>query len=263
MSSFNKSLVAFAAHPDDTEIFNAGTLALLIQKGWQVTICTMTAGGLGGIGSDEATTIRVREAEAKAAARELGADYVCLGGRDGYLYDTADLRIKTLSLIRQKQAGIIMVHLPNDYHSDHRTTCSIVDAAAMLATLPNCPVSEAPLERTPLFYHTSPLGLSDPLGNAISPPHFYVDISSVEDRKMKMLAHHTSQIELMRIMHRMEDFFGEMQKQDRSWGKAAGCEFAEAFWQHLGGGFPKDNVLQTELAAFLKTPFTGGTDREP
>ena len=261
--AFPRNVVAFAAHPDDTEIFKAGTLVLLAKRGWKVTICTLTAGGMGGIGSDEATTIRIREAEARKAAAEIGAEYFCLGGRDGYLYDSAELRMAVLSLIRRQQAGIIMTHLPNDYHADHRTTCTIVDAAAMLTTLPNCPVAEKPLERTPLFYHSAPLGLTDPLGNAMPPPQFYIDIGSVEDRKMAMLAHHQSQIDLMRIMHRMDDFFGEMQKQDRSWGRLAGCEFAEAWWQHLGGGFPKDPLLQTELADFLKTPFTGGPNHEP
>ena len=255
---FPKSVIAFAAHPDDTEIFMAGSLALLARRGWKVTICTLTAGGMGGIGQDEAATIRLRQTEAKAAADLLPASYFCLGGRDGYLYDTVQLRIAALSLIRRQGAGMVLTHLPNDYHADHRATAAIVDAAAMLATLPNCPVAEPPLERTPLFYHSAPLGLKDPLGNAMPPPHFLVDVGSVETAKMAMLACHRSQIDLMRIMHGMDDFFGAMQVQDRTWGQLADCEFAEAWWQHLGGGFPQDAMMQTELAAFLKMPAASG-----
>ena len=133
-----------------------------------------------------------------------------------------------------------------------RACAAIVDAAAMLSSLPNCPVPEAPLARTPLFYHSAPLGLTDPLGNAMPSPHFLVDTGTVEDLKMTMLSCHQSQIDLMRVMHRMDDFFGEMQKQDRLWGEQAGCEFAEAYWQHRGGGFPKEPLLQNELADFVK-----------
>jgi LmbE family N-acetylglucosaminyl deacetylase len=261
-AALNRSLVAFAAHPDDTEICAAGTLALLADRGWELTICTLTAGGMGGIGSDEAATVRLRQDEARRAAVLLGADYSCLDGRDGFLYDTAGLRLAVLSLIRRKRAGMVFTHLPNDYHADHRATCAIVEAAAMLATLPNCPVAEAPLERTPLLYHSAPFGLTDPLGNAIGQAQFYVDIAGAVKRKLDMLACHVSQVELMRVMHGMDDFFGEMHKQDQFWGKAAGCVVAEAWWQHLGGGYPKDSVLQDELAEFIRVP-DAGDNREP
>ncbi len=250
-NAYEKSVIVFAAHPDDTEIFVAGTLKLLKDKGYRITICTMTGGGLGGLGMGERATMRARRKEAEEAAALLEADYHCLGGRDGYLFDTQALRIKTAAMIRKVRAGIVISHLPMDYHADHRATSSIVDAAAMLATLPNVPCREAPLERTPLFYHSSPLGRMDPLGRPIANPLFYVNIGSSEDLKMRMLDCHKSQIELMRLMHGMDDFHGEMQKQDLAWGKEAGCTYAEAYWQHLGGGFPKVPLMQRELGEFM------------
>ena len=36
---------------------------------------------------------------------------------------------------------------------------------------------------------------------------------------MKMLEKHQSQIELMRVMHKMDDFFGEMKKQETTTAK--------------------------------------------
>lgn len=249
--AFEKSVVVIAAHPDDTEIFVAGTLKLLRDKGWKVTVCTATAGGMGGIGSDEAGTIRARRAEAEKAAAILGAPYVCLGGRDGYLYDTEALRLRALEVIREARAGVVITHLPMDYHADHRAASAIAEAAAMISSLPNVPTKLEPLPVTPLLYHSATLGLSDPLGNRLPSPHFYVNIESVEETKMRMLACHESQIELMRVMHKMDDFFGEMKKQDIAWGKEAGCAYAEAYWQHLGGGFQKEPLLQAELKDFL------------
>ncbi|HTH14659.1 MAG TPA: PIG-L deacetylase family protein [Spirochaetia bacterium] len=248
---FSPSVVVFAAHPDDTEIFTAGTLKLLHDRGFRITVCTVTAGGMGGLGSDEAGTIARRRKEAEAAARLLDAEYVCLGGRDGFLYDTEALRLAAGALIRRVKAGIVITHLPMDYHADHRATCAIVEAAAMLATLPNVPCGEPPLEATPLLYHSATLGLTDPLGNPLAPPHFFVNLDTVEAFKMQMLACHQSQIDLMRLMHHMDDFFGEMQKQDLAWGAEAGCRFAEAWWQHLGGGFPKTPLIQDVLKDYL------------
>ena len=251
MNQFPKKIVAIHAHPDDTEIFSAGTMALMRAKGFELTIVTMTPGGLGGIGSTEQDTIRTRKKEAEKAAALLGARYYCLDGRDGYLYDTAELRIQVTEIIRKEKAGIVITHLPTDYHSDHRTTCNIVEAATMVATLPNVPCESAPLAITPLLYHSAPLGSSDPISGKLVNPQFYVDITEVMDTKMEMLGQHTSQIELMRVMHKMEDFFGEMKKQNTLFGELAGCEFAEAFWQHLGGGFQKDSLLQDTIADYI------------
>ncbi|MDB5105388.1 MAG: hypothetical protein JWP91_3077 [Fibrobacteres bacterium] len=251
MNQFPKKIVAIHAHPDDTEIFSAGTMALMRAKGYELAIVTMTPGGLGGIGSTEQETIETRKREARKAAEQLGAKYYCCEGRDGYLYDTEALRIRITEILRLEKAGIVMTHLPWDYHSDHRTTCNIVEAATMVATLPNVPCKAKPLDITPLLYHTAPLGSSDPLGGKLQSPHFFVDITSVMDVKMEMLGHHQSQIELMRVMHKMDDFFGEMKKQNEYFGKQAGCGYAEAMWQHLGGGFQKDPVLQETIAEFV------------
>jgi len=250
-SIFPKNVVAIHAHPDDTEIFCAGTLKLLADCGYSVTIVTLTPGGMGGINSTEKKTIALRKKEAQKAAELINAGYICLDGRDGYLFDTLKLRLDVLKIIRQKEAGIIITHRPDDYHSDHRATCQIVDASAMLSSLPNVPLKEKPLEVTPLLYHSAPLGLSDPLGRMLDKPHFYVNVGSVMETKMQMLECHQSQIDLMRVMHKMDDFYGEMKKLIRSLGTESGCEFAEAFWQHLGGGYQKNSVLQEALQKFL------------
>jgi hypothetical protein len=35
----------------------------------------------------------------------------------------------------------------------------------------------------------------------------------------------------------------------------AGVEFAEVYWQHLGGGFQKDPQVQSDLSEFLVKKF--------
>ena len=150
---FNKVALSVHAHPDDAEAWNAGTLKLLKDKGYKIVIATMTGGDLGGCNMNMQETAIVRYDEAKKAASVLDADYYTLGGTDGFLFDTRELRLKVISLIRKIKAGVIFTHLPSDYHSDHRTTANIVEIAAMVSSLDNVPVSEKPVSITPLLYH--------------------------------------------------------------------------------------------------------------
>jgi N-acetylglucosamine malate deacetylase 1 len=249
--TFNKVALSINAHPDDAEAWNAGALKLLKDKGYKIVIATMTGGDLGGCNMNMEETARVRYGEAKKAAAVLDAEYYTLGGIDGFLFDTKELRLKVISLIRAVRAGVIFTHLPSDYHSDHRTTANIVEAAAMVSSLDTVPVKEKPVDITPLLYHTSPLTLSDPLGSQIVPPHFYVDVTSVMETKKKMLECHKSQIELMKHMHKMDDFFGFVVEGNRNYGKLVGVEYAEVYWQHLGGGFQKEPQVQNDLSEFL------------
>jgi len=248
---FNKVALSFHAHPDDAEAWNAGVLKLLKDNGYKIVIATMTAGDLGGCNLTMEETARLRIEEAKKAASVLDAEYYMLGGTDGFLFDTRELRLKAISLMRRVKAGILFTHLPTDYHSDHRTTANIVEAAAMVSSLDTIPVEEKPLEITPLLYHTSPLTLSDTLGSQIVPPHFFVDVTTAIDTKRKMLEYHISQQELMKHMHKMNDFFGYVLQGNRSYGEMAGVEYAEVYWQHLGGGFQKDPQVQKDLAEFI------------
>jgi len=248
---FNKVALSFHAHPDDAEAWNAGTLKLLKDKGYRIVIATMTAGDMGGCNMTMDETARLRMEEARKAASVLGAEYYMLGGTDGFLFDTRELRLKAISLMRKVKAGVVFTHLSSDYHSDHRTTANIVESAAMVSSLGTVPVKEEPLEVTPLLYHSSPLTLSDPLGSQIVPPHFFVDVTSVIETKKEMLGYHISQIDLMKHMHKMNDFFGFVLEGNRNYGKMAGVEYAEVYWQHLGGGFQKESQVQNDLNEFL------------
>jgi LmbE family N-acetylglucosaminyl deacetylase len=196
-------------------------------------------------------TARVRTEEARKAAAVLDAEYYMLGGHDGFLFDSREMRLAVISLLRKVRAGVVFTHLSVDYHSDHRTTANIVEAAAMVSSLETVPVKEEPLGITPLLYHSSPFTLSDPLGSQIVAPHFYVDVTSAIEVKKKMLGCHISQIDLMKHMHKMDDFFGFVLEGNRNYGKMVGVEYAEVYWQHLGGGFQKEPQVQNDLSEFL------------
>lgn len=251
MNKFNKSVIILHAHPDDTEAFSAGLLKLLADRGYKITIVTLTAGDLGGMSGSREETTKMRKKEAGNAAAVLNADYYCLNQKDGYAYDNAEMRIAFTNLIRKARAGIVISHLPVDYHPDHRVASYIAEASAMVASLPNVPCDEPHLEVTPLFYHSATIDLSDPLGEKLTEPHFYLDITSVIDTKIEMLSYHHSQIELMKHMHKMDNFFVLMKAYNEKLGKTIGVKYAEVYWQHLGGGFQKEALIQNELKEFI------------
>jgi LmbE family N-acetylglucosaminyl deacetylase len=212
----------------------------------------MTAGGMGSFQMNERETVHVRQKEATVAAAEIGADYYCFGRRDGYLFDNEGIRIETVTLIRRVKADVVITHAPFDYHADHRTTCTVVDAAVMVSTLPNVPSDEEPLKNTPVLYHGMPMNLTDFMGKPVPEPDFFVDIGGEPmNRKMAMLTHHKSQQDLMRQMMGMDDFFGEMKRFNAELGAMVGVEYAECYWQHLGGGFPGTPVIQNALSELI------------
>ncbi|MEZ4702210.1 MAG: PIG-L family deacetylase [Rhodothermales bacterium] len=251
MPSTGPRLFALLAHPDDVEIFCGGTLALLSQLGWQITTGTMTAGNMGGIGMTEEETVARRTREAADAAAMIGANYVCVGERDGFMVDTPALRLNTARAIRRAAPDIVITHLPYDYHLDHRTTSNVVEIATMMATLPNLPCEEPPLAATPLLYHSAPYQLTTHLGDPVQ-PHFLVDIDAVVDLKRRMLGCHVSQLEVMRVMFQRNNFIEELlDEQDATLGRQIGAGYAEAFWQHRGGGFLQDEVIQEALGGLV------------
>ncbi|HEC42991.1 MAG TPA: PIG-L family deacetylase [Bacteroides sp.] len=251
MNHFNKSIIVLHAHPDDTEAYSAGMLKQMADQGYEITIVTLTAGGLGSMSGHRERTIEIRTKEAEKAAAVLNADYYCMGQKDGYAYDDAESRITFTNLIRKVKAGIVITHLPMDYHPDHRVACNIAEAAAMVSSLPNVPCDEPHLELTPLLYHSATIDLSDPLGGDLPEPHFYLDVTSVMNTRDEMLSHHQSQIELMKHMHKMDNFFELMKQYNEKLGEKIGVKYAEVYWQHLGGGFQKEPLIQSELYKYV------------
>ena len=252
MPNLNKTILAIQAHPDDTEIFCAGTLALLKQKGFKIVIATMTPGGMGGVTHNEKETAEIRKNEAVKAAEVLDAEYYCLEQRDGYVFDNTEARIRVTALIRKVKADVLFTHLPFDYHPDHRATSSIVEAGTILATLPNVPTQEVPTKATPLLYYTSPFGFTNNMGGEIPDPSFFIDVTSTFEKKKEMLSFHESQQAVMKLMFKLDDFFGDMRNSDKKLGELSGVKYAEAYWQNIGAGFPKEKLIQNVLTNYLR-----------
>lgn len=254
-------VLALFAHPDDAEFLCAGTLVQLADRGARIQMATMTAGDCGSAILPAAKIAGVRRQEAARAAAILGAEYVCLEEKDlSIFYDHATLG-KVMRLVRRAGPALVLTHSPVDYMVDHETTSRLCQTACFGATTPNYRIGRIgrpgtrkaarPLRAVPHLYYAQPFGGRDILGKEIA-PSFYVDVSSTIGRKEKMLACHESQRAWLRAQQAIADPLVVMRDTAERAGRLAGVSSAEGFRQHLGQGFPQDNLLAKLLGDLVR-----------
>jgi LmbE family N-acetylglucosaminyl deacetylase len=244
-----KRVLSILAHPDDAEILCAGTLSLMQKAGWEIHIATMSMGDKGTAVHSREEIIRLRNAEAKASARIIGATYHCLEFEDVYILYERETVNRTTALIRKIIPTIVITGSPADYMVDHEVTSRIVQTACFCAGVKNMEVAEKHFEPVPYLYYCDPLEGKDILGNAIQ-PSFYVDITGEIDTKEKMLASHLSQQSWLQTHHDNE-YLGSMRRFSEQRGKEINVDYAEGFRQHLGHSFPQDNILKEILGGLV------------
>jgi N-acetylglucosamine malate deacetylase 1 len=249
-------VLALFAHPDDAEFLAAGTLAHLGQRGAKIFIATMTAGDCGSTVLPAAKIARVRRREAANAARLLDAGYICLGEKDlEVFYDSRTLR-KTMELVRRAAPSLVLTHSPEDYMLDHEITSRLCQTACFGAMAPNYHTGArhpgGPLRAIPHLYYAQPFGGKNILGSAIR-SNVYVSIAATLARKEQMLACHESQRAFLSAQQEIPDTLALMRQMAGLAGKESGFERAEGFRQHLGQGFPQNNLLGEYLGESVRT----------
>ena len=128
---------------------------------------------------------------------------------------------------------------------DHEITSQIVQTACFGCGIVNMEVREKPYFFTPYLYYCDPLEGIDKFGNQII-PSIYVDITSEILIKKRALACHKSQ-QYWLLNHQQSDYLNSMQRFARKRGGEVNKKFAEGFRQHLGHGFPQNNILREIL----------------
>lgn len=242
-----KVVLACMAHPDDAEFTCGGVLALLHAAGWQVHIATLTPGDCGSDRLGPAEISQLRRGEAAQAASVLDGTYHCLECRDGLIaYDEPTIRA-TVALVREVQPQLVFAHAPHDYLIDHEVASALVRNATFFAGVPNLKTERFGAFRpVPHLYYADPLEGKDLFGTPVEPTTV-VDTSGVLDVKVRMLACHASQREWLLQQHGMDEYIEAMKAMGRARGALIGVEQAEGFRQHLGHGYPQDDLLAREL----------------
>jgi len=245
------SALAIAAHPDDIEFVMAGTLLLLKARGWEIHYLNLSTGNCGSVRHDAATTRRLRLAEAKRAAKILGAHFHPPIADDlEIVYDVKLLR-RVAAVVRAAKPSIVLTHSPQDYMEDHMNTCRLAVSAAFSRGMPNFVTT--PRRRAVAgdvtVYHAMPHGLRDGLRRRIS-AELFVNTGSVQSTKLAALAEHRTQQDWLDVSQGMNSYLRAMEDASRAVGRLS-RRFAHAEgWRrhsHLGFCAEDTDPLRTAL----------------
>lgn len=186
-----ESVLTVMAHPDDAELWAGGTLARFAQAGTAVTIAV----------PEHADT--VRNDEAAAAARELGARY--------HRYPVVSVDALN-SLLDATRPEVVITHPLEDAHPDHRNLADTLTTA-----LPEIVIATGRPRRVYTSDTYNGLAIHGPI-----PAHSIIDVSDTWETKMRALAVHSSQP--------IAEHFGPMAETlGRLWGSRIGARYGENF----------------------------------
>jgi LmbE family N-acetylglucosaminyl deacetylase len=251
----NRTAIAIAAHPDDIEFWMAGTLLLLRDAGWEIHCLNLSSGSQGSTVMTAARTRVVRRAEAKNAARLMGAEWHPPVADDIEIIYSLPLLRKVTAVVRKVNPSILLTHPPQDYMEDHTETCRLAVTAAFCKNFPNYkstpPTNPGTGDVT--VYHCMPHMMCNPLGERVH-PEAYVDITGVLDRKTRALAAHASQKQWLDSTQGMDSYLHTMQVFSATLGKESKkFRHAEGWRRHLHAGFCTAGA--NPLAEALKTKY--------
>jgi N-acetylglucosamine malate deacetylase 1 len=123
-------ILVFSPHPDDDLIGCGGSIAKHINNKNEVTTVYMTSGGAGSSKYSKEELVRIREGEAKEAAKIIGVQrLIFLRNEDGYLKYNRNILLKVIHIIRNEKPDLAYIPHQDDGHSDHKETNKIVAEA--------------------------------------------------------------------------------------------------------------------------------------
>lgn len=185
-------VIAVGAHPDDVEIACGGTLALLVQQGYQVGIIDLTDGEP----TPASPGPEVRLAEARKAAETLGVQVrVQLDLPNRRLFDTFEARVALAKEFRKYRPRLVLGFGEKTplASPDHWQAMQITDAAIFYARLTKW---DEHFDHLPVhtisahLYYTLGFGT---LQLPLSAGHLVVDIGQTLETKIKAIRCYATQ----------------------------------------------------------------------
>ncbi len=246
-----KIVMAIGAHPDDIEFCMAGTLLMLARAGYQAHYMSLASGNCGSSEYNASATRAIRNTEARAAAKVLGAAFHPPMSDDLELFYCSELLRPLAAVIREVQPSIILTHSPQDYMEDHMITSRLAVTAAFARGMPNfrtTPTRPA-VESDVTVYHAMPYGLCDGLRRRIVPGAF-VNTTPVHKLQHQALAAHKSQQRWLDASQGLSCFLLTMENMSLEVGKLSKrFKYAEGWRRHVHLGFSSEDI--DPLAAAL------------
>ena len=213
-----KTAMIIAPHPDDAELAMGGTIAKMIDAGWDVTIVDLTDGEPTPFGSKQ-----LREEETRKATKILGIkNRICLEMPNRYLQATLENRRKLAEVIRLNQPDLLFGPAMPDYHPDHIEATKLVRNARFEAKFHKTAMAGIPhwTPRQYGYYSTHTLSYDR--------PSFIVDVTDFWDKKIKAVQAYQSQIKSISST-KSASLLEEVEVVCRYFGQCAGIKYGEPF----------------------------------
>jgi len=178
-------VLAFAAHPDDTELSCSATLALQASKG-KVGVVDFTEGEMGTRGTPE---IRLKEAQASAEVLGL-AVRENLGFDDAYFTHDKEHLNKLVEILRKYRPDIVLANAIYDRHPDHGRASAMIKEACFLSGLEKVETFDSDNSKQEKW---RPKAVYHYIQSQFIEPDFVVDVSDFWGTKMKAIQEFKSQ----------------------------------------------------------------------
>lgn len=213
-------ILIFSPHPDDAEIGMGGTIALLVDAGWDVALVDVTNGEPTPAGSPAQ-----RMAEANQAAAILGIkSRLCLELPNRELIPSLENRRILAEAIRRHRPDCIFTVKEPDAHPDHNYCEKLVLDARFAAKLTRTDMAGQP-HWTPRVFH-----FWGPHLQVLIHPSFVIDVSAVWQRKISALKAYQSQFWAEHLQDRRGWIIDRVTAVARYFGDRAGVKYAEPFY---------------------------------
>ncbi len=219
----NRRLMIFAPHPDDAEIAMGGTIARLIDQGWEIILADLTNGEPTPHGSPE-----IRAAESAQASRILGIkERFCLDMPNRYLENNLQNRKIVAEAIRQYKPHWLFTIAQPDAHPDHIHANQLIMDARFAAKLSKTDMKGEPhYPKKIIYFYASHL-------RQHIQPSFVIDITDYWDRKIAAIKAYQSQFQLNQNEPDEKDWIVDhIGSICRYFGRCIGTQYAEPFFCH-------------------------------
>lgn len=233
-------VLAIAAHPDDAELFCAGSLVSLISGGKKAGVLDLTRGEKGTRGTPE-----LRLQEAQKAAKIIGlAVRENANLPDSGIENSTGQREAVIRQVRKYRPDICFIHAGEDRHPDHRNAALLSQDALFYAGLSKLETRD---ESGELQQPWRPFHILHFMQHLPFDPTLVFDITRTMDIKEKAIRAFASQFnagdddEGPETFISSPRFFESIRARAREYGRLIGVTYGEPFLYH-GGPVPVSDL---------------------
>lgn len=226
-------ILAFGAHPDDTELCCGGTLAKLVRQGKSVGVIDLTKGEMGTRGTPDQ-----RMKESQKASDIIGLSVrknLCLP--DTRLENNRDNQKKIIREIRKFRPHVCLIGAPSDRHPDHGYATQLISDALFYSGLSKIETTDKDGNRQKEW---RPSHVLNYMQDRPFEPDIVVDISDSFDTKKEAILAFETQFNVSdpgeepETYISSESFFKGVEARARHYGHLIGATFGEPFKYHNG-----------------------------